>query len=369
MDKLKRFIDCYIPTETCNLRCHYCYITQQRRFNHKLFNLSKSKNIMRKALSVKRLGGICLINLCAGGETLLSNDILGVVKVLLEEGHYIMIVTNGTLSKRFDEVVSFSPHILKRLFFKFSFHYLELIRIGKLDAFFDNIKKVEAYGCSYTVEITPCDEIIPHISDIKNICFQKLGTLCHITIARDDRANGIDILSDYSFEEYKKIWGVFDSELFDFKSSIFYKKRKEFCYAGDWSFYLNLNSGSIRQCYCGKRIGNIYKNLAKPLKLEAIGHGCTLPHCYNGHVFLTLGVIPELNTTTYHQVRNRIDNTEHHWVKTKMREIMSQKLKDNNSEYDLKKKMYISCKNILNTLINRDKIYKFYKTISQKGEA
>ena len=33
------------------------------------------------------------------------------------------------------------------------------------------------------------------------------------------------------FDEYKEIWGSFDSELFKFKSEIFYKKRNEFCYA------------------------------------------------------------------------------------------------------------------------------------------
>ncbi|MFL2076546.1 hypothetical protein [Marinilactibacillus psychrotolerans] len=76
-------------------------------------------------------------------------------------------------------------------------------------------------GASFTVEITPNDELIPHIQDIKDLCIEKLGALCHITIARDDRTKGIDILSDHSFDEYKKIWGEFQSELFDFKTTIF----------------------------------------------------------------------------------------------------------------------------------------------------
>ena len=37
----------------------------------------------------------------------------------------------------------------------------------------------------------------------------------------------------------------------------------------------------------------------KPIRFEAIGCKCTQPHCYNGHAFLTLGDIPELNTPTY----------------------------------------------------------------------
>ena len=100
MHTLKRFIDCYIETETCNLRCHYCYITQKRRFNNKLVKFKHTPQEIRKALSKERLGGTCLFNLCAGGETLLVAEILDVVMELLAEGHYVMIVTNGVLTKR-----------------------------------------------------------------------------------------------------------------------------------------------------------------------------------------------------------------------------------------------------------------------------
>lgn len=27
--KIKRYIDCYVPITTCNLRCSYCYVAQQ----------------------------------------------------------------------------------------------------------------------------------------------------------------------------------------------------------------------------------------------------------------------------------------------------------------------------------------------------
>ena len=49
MDKIKRFIDCYIPTETCNLRCHYCYIAQKRKFNNKLAKFSYPKEYICEA--------------------------------------------------------------------------------------------------------------------------------------------------------------------------------------------------------------------------------------------------------------------------------------------------------------------------------
>ena len=341
MDKIKRFFDCYIPTETCNLRCHYCYIAQKRKFNNKLAKFSYSKEHIRKALSKKRLGGVCLLNLCAGGETLLSDEVLPLVKELLLEGHYVMIVTNGTVTKRFRELMLWPRELLERLFFKFSFHYLELKRLGILEQFFNNISIVKNIGASFTVEITPSDELIPHIADIKNICMEKLGALCHITIARDDRTNGIDVLSEYEFGEYKKIWGEFKSELFSFKSEIFYHKRNEFCYAGEWSGYLNLDTGILRQCYCGKILGNIYENISASISFEAIGNHCSLPHCYNGHAFLTLGDIPELHTPTYADVRNRICEDGSEWLSPKMKEFMSSRLFESNKEYSITKKGYL----------------------------
>ena len=173
MSKIKRFIDCYVPTETCNLRCHYCYIAQKRKFNNKIASFNYSSDYIRKALSVERLGGICLFNICAGGETLISDEVIDVIKELLEEGHYITIVTNGTLTKKFKMIAEFPKELLKRLIFKFSFHYLELIRLNLLDTFFENVILMKNSGASITVEITPSDELEPYIDEIKEISISK----------------------------------------------------------------------------------------------------------------------------------------------------------------------------------------------------
>lgn len=175
MEKIKRFIDCYIPTETCNFRCHYCYVTQHRKFNNKIAKFNYDPSYIRKALSRKRLGGICLFNLCAGGETLLSEDVVKITKELLEEGHYVMIVTNGSLTKRFQEISEFGKEQLSRLFFKFSFHYMELKRLNLLNTFFKNVELMEKAGASYTLEITPTDELEPYINEIKEVCMKKNG--------------------------------------------------------------------------------------------------------------------------------------------------------------------------------------------------
>ncbi|MBE5958662.1 MAG: radical SAM protein [Lachnospiraceae bacterium] len=333
MSTIKRYIDCYIPTQTCNLKCHYCYISLLEKFSNKVASFTHSKMKIRKALSKERLGGTCLLNMCAGGETLISEDVLDVVHELLDEGHFVMIVTNGTLTKRFQEITTWDAKLLKHLIIKFSFHYLEFKRLNLFDIFFENVEMMKKSGVSFTVELTPSDELEPYIGEVKELCMEKLGALCHVTIARDDRTDGIDLLSKHSMEEYKKIWGTFESKLFDYKTEIFYKKRKEFCYAGEWSAILNLETGDIRQCYCEKVIDNIYEKIDEPINFEPVGYGCKLPHCYNGHSFLALGDIPELKTPTYAEERNRKCKDGTKWLSPEMNEFLSHKLCENNLEY------------------------------------
>lgn len=347
MEKMKKFIDIYIPVTTCNLRCEYCYITQNGLFANELPKFKYSPEYIAKALSKERLGGPCHLNMCGGGETLLPVELIEIIRKLLEEGHYIFIVTNGLLTERFNEIIKFPVDLLERLGFKFSFHYKELKKRNKMNVFFENIKKIKKAGCSFTVELTPHDEIIGDIDSIKEICMKEVGALCHVTVARlHDVKKNIPILTKHSKEEYKNIWGEFKSEFFDFKMSIFNTKRIEFCYAGAWSYNLDLGTGELKQCYASNFSQNIYKNIKVPLKELAIGR-CKLPHCYNGHVFLTTGLIPELDTPTYAEMRNRkpVDGIE--WLSPKMKSFLSSKLIELNKEYDLNKKRKISIKNRL----------------------
>jgi glycerol-3-phosphate cytidylyltransferase len=265
-------------------------------------------------------------------------------KQLLEEGHYIELVTNGTISKRFDEIINVPSIYLQQLEFKFSFHYLELKRLNLINIFFDNVTKIRNAGCSFTLEITPNDELIEHINDIKALFTDKTLALPHLTIARDDRGINIPVLSKHSFEEYKKIWGIFESDLFDFKTKIFYQKRKEFCYAGEWSLYMNLFTGDVQQCYCGLQLCNLYDALEKPIKYLPIGHNCSLAHCYNGHAYLTTGVIPELDTPTYADMRNRQDKDGKEWLNENYKLFITGKLKDSNTEYSKIEKIFVNIK-------------------------
>lgn len=343
MDKIKRFIDIYVPVTTCTLRCSYCYITTHRLFEGPLPKFDFTPEFLKKALSKERLGGTCLLNFCAGGETLLAPRLVDFVRALLEEGHYVMIVSNGTLTKRFDEIAEFPKELTARLFFKFSYHYLQLKERGLLDTFFSNIRKVRDAGCSFTLEQTPSDDAISYRDEIIERSIKELGAVPHITVARDERVGGqLPILTELSREEYKHIWGdKYHSELFDFKLSIFEKKRNEFCYAGDWSAYLNLQTGQMRQCYCANFTWNIYEDITKPIPWIAIGHNCKELHCYNGHAWLALGDIPELKAPTYGELRNRVCADGSEWLQPKMKAFMNTKLYQSNEEYGLIKKLYV----------------------------
>lgn len=358
MDKLKRYIDCIVPIEGCTLRCHYCYITQHRKFNNNKAVFKYSPQQVKQATTKERLGGTCLINLCGGGETLIPEIVLEYAKAFLENDHYVMIVTNATLTPRFEVMAQWPKDLLERLFFKFSYHYLELKERELLDRFFSNIKMMRDAGASFTVEVTPSDELIPYVDECIQRCIDELGAKPHCTVARDERQPDIlPILTDMSREEYKKFWGEkFDSKLFDFKLSIFEVPRKEFCYAGVWSNHFVLGSGMLKQCYTTLVGQDIVKDPTAPIKIPALGR-CQELHCYNGHSWIALGDIPELSSPTYTEMRNRICADGSEWMKEKFKTFVSQRTCDNNKHYGFLKRSMV----LLNT-----RIIKFKRSLASR---
>lgn len=118
-------------------------------------------------------------------------------------------------------------------------------------------------------------------------------------------------------------------------------------YAGDWALFLNLATGEAKQCYKSFYSQNIYRDLSKPIVFKPIGHMCLSPHCFNSHALMTLGLIPEIDTPNYESMRNRVMVNGDQWIKKDMKEIMSQKLSDDNKELSNIKKNFISIKNII----------------------
>ena len=131
--KPKKMIMCLIPNNKCDLKCSYCYISQLPEWMKSGDKFTYDVNYIAKCLSKKRLGGECLINLTGEGETMLQKDIVELCRLLLEEGHYIELVTNLTITKVVDDFLKLPSNLLEQLEFKISFHYNELKRINLMN--------------------------------------------------------------------------------------------------------------------------------------------------------------------------------------------------------------------------------------------
>lgn len=337
--QIKRYVEAFVPVNICNMQCTYCYLN--KNIPKVICELQHEPEFIAKALSRKRLGGPALINLCAAGETTLLKNMIGLTKALLEEGHILSIVTNGTNTNYFKQVVELPENLRKNIFFKFSLHYFELEKMKKTEVFFDNIDMVKKAGCSFTIELTPDDSYLKVKEEIKELCLAKAGAICHVTVPRNDTTKEHKILSKYSIDELAEKWSDFDSSLLRFKQSIWAKPRCEFCYAGDWFFTVDLSSGITTQCYEGADMHyNIYQNVNQKIPFRAVGTKCPSSHCFNGHAFLPLGVIPEFAAPTYTELRDRLCTDGSHWITEEMSDTLNSRLKNANREYSKIKKAF-----------------------------
>lgn len=327
--EIKKFIDIHVPIFECNLRCSYCYVSQMQQ-DKKKCQFNYSADTVKEALKAERLGGICHFNVCGMGETLIPEELVDYIRVILENGHTVMIVTNGTLTKRFEKFMEFPDSLKAHLGFKFSFHYLELNRVNMMEVFWNNVRLVRDNGCSFSVELTANDSYEPYIEEIKQCCLQHVGAVCHISVPRNEAAGGITLYSKHSNEEFYKIWKSFGSLMFELKMRHWGEARKEFCYAGLWSGLLNLGTGEFNACYRQPGpIGNLFEHPDEKFEFYPIGK-CEIPHCFNGHSFLAWGVIPEIDEETYLDIRDRTNDRGDHWVNNVMSEQFSEKLFNHN---------------------------------------
>lgn len=333
--RIHKFIELLVHgTTECNFHCEYCYVWRKHEFTPGSITSEYTAKEIREALSQAKLGGPCHINACALGETLLSKDIVALTYELLDEGHYFSIITNGTITPRIDAILQFPDELLERMFFKLSFHYAELKRTKLSDVFWKNADKIKNSPCSYSIEITPCDNLIDEIDNIKKEFAVHAGSaMPHITFTRDTNKEGLDLLSELSLEEYKNVWQTFDSDLFNLKCDLYKKKIHQTCYAGSWSYRVNVVNGNLQSCYQQELVGTVFDEGQKVLPVMPVGHGCRLDYCFNNHAFLAWGDAPEIVCDNYFKVRDRRAEDSTHWVKGTYAAAMQQKLYDNNFAY------------------------------------
>ncbi len=353
MDKIKRLLLIAIPTSICNFRCSYCYLARRPvSYQGEQAQMLYTPQQVAHALRPERLGGLAFMNFCADGETLLSKDIDKYILELVKLGHYAEIVTNATITPVIDKILSWDKELLKHVSFKCSFHYIELKNKNLLDTFASNVNKIWQAGASANIEITPSDELIPLIDEVKEFSMQHFGALPHLTIARDDATDSIEYLTGLPMEEYDSIWSQFDSDFWKFKKTIFKKPINQYCYAGEWSLLINLANGNTVQCYRSNYSQNIFKNADEPINFRAIGK-CREPHCYNGHALLTLGCVPYFTEVKYGDIRNRIKSDGGQWIQPELLNFFNSTLIESNEEHNFIKK-----------LINRQRSY--YSVIKRR---
>lgn len=336
MDKIKKILLFRIPVSICNFRCHYCYIGQRPvHFQGIHPEMRLDPEEFGKAFSYSRMGGTCYGNFCADGETLLTKDLDLYVKSFCEQGHYAEVVTNLSIPQALNRFLEWDKNLLKHLEFKCSFHYLWLKEHDLLETFANNVNMIWEAGASANIEITPSDELVPYIDEVKAFSMKHFGALPHVTIARDDRTDNIDYLTELPMQEYDSAWSQFDSEFWRFKKRIFGVKQKDVCYAGAWSYYIDMVTGDTTPCYCGNVFFNFYDktNGDYPPPQEIPIVKCPLPHCYNGHALLTLGLIPNKYNTCYGDIRNREKINGTHWLQPELQSFFNTKVEESNRIY------------------------------------
>lgn len=355
-DKIVKFIDCQVNVDYCNLRCDYCYLRQMNYEYGRRYSPLHSAEYIRKAFSKERLGGICYINFCGVGETLLFHELYDIVKELTSEGHYVQIVTNATIKKEIDRYID-SDMDLSKVFFKCSLHYEQLLKRNLLDLFADNVKRLMQTDISVSVEIIPDDASVVYIDDIKNYCLNNFGALPHVSVERDSGKEDRRVCTKYSMQEYRKIWSVFDSELFVCKLEHLENQGYHYCNAGIVSGELSLTNGDLYSCIMNESLGNFYNDFSKDPFNNAVGWKCGSPYCHNCHAFLTFGCVSDQMTCTYLNIRDRIDKNGNHWIKSQMRNIMAQRLTGNvhcndkhKGQMNIEEKIYALTKGFGNNL-------------------
>ncbi len=355
---LKHFFNCIVPVYSCNFRCRYCFVHQTHEEEGKKdYHLDPEK--IKNALRIERVGK-SFMNLCATGETLIQPEIIEIAKGLLEEGHIVAIVTNATLTRKLQQLCEFPSALRSRLFIKASFHYEQLVEKNLLATYFSNIKMLHEKGISYSMELVASDDLEEHIDDILRIFKEHGEEPPQVIESRETVSGEIGRLTEKNLERHLDLWNKFDSDMFNGMQPFWGEKRKEFCYAGEYSAAIHLLGGEVSQCDKGYGIQNIYKNMEEKLLFCAIGENCQISHCYISYVWQRLcGNVKTLKHEPYYLTRNRryADGTE--WLSDEIKEAWSHVIGEKNGYYSGHKETIVGA--------FMDAYYKGAENVSEKG--
>ena len=185
-------------------------------------------------------------------------------------------------------------------------------------------------GASILVQMNLCDSYMPYFDEIQQVATKYIGALPQLALTRNENTHPIQIYTSKSKEEYIQQGNKYQSPLFDFTTKNFGVKRREFCYAGEWSGVLDLSSGVLRKCYSSPDGVDIFANPNSPIHFEPIGKNCQHEYCINSSHFMSLGIIPSIKTPSYSQLRNR---PQARWQTPEMQQFLNSRLWESNRQY------------------------------------
>lgn len=287
-EPIKHFA-CALGKSACNIHCNYCYIDYRDKTDDINMKFSHSIPYMIKALSKDRLGGVAFFDMCSDGETLLKPGIIELVHGLLKEGHYVCLITNGTLTSILEKILDISIECRKRLLFHFSLHYLELKKKLLLNTYFNNVNMVKESGASVSMSLVGCDEYIPYIDEIKRIAIENVGAAPYITAVRAAESykyNQFVLGGEKTWEEYIDIWKGFPGKSLEMRTRTI-GKLCEKCYAGISSGFINLDSGYLVSCVPGIYLDNIYDDIKRKISFLKDSHECKWGYCSHNAFFMS----------------------------------------------------------------------------------
>lgn len=301
-DKIKWAITTYVPGTVCNLRCKYCYISNCVDETHLVKASYKYPlDVMINAFNPRRLGGLAEITVISGGETLVDDVVVPFIKGLLKYGHVVTVVTNLTLNNKIDELLNFPEEYLKRLIVKASLHWLELKRLNKIEDYFGNMKKILSKGASCYPFLVLSDCYMDSLSEIEQKCMEELGVMPHCSPSmlydeKDDlKRDGRTKTSPECTKEFVDfVDKKFSSKVFDTCVKFLDVNVKDvFCYAGQWSFIVDLKNGGMLKCHNCRAEANFFESKKLP-KLLPIGNNCQIANCALQFNFVSENIIPEV---------------------------------------------------------------------------
>lgn len=340
--KIVKYIHAVQPGTECNLDCSYCYVKKQKNKGEKAqFDYPVEKII--NALTKERVGGTAFITYVGGGETVIPKESISIIHGLLENGHFLNIVSNLTYTEGIDKILEFSEELLKRTSFSISLHYVEFIKKNLKEEFIKNINRLKKADISFHINMTIGEDYLPYLQEIKEFCLQEIGFLPIITFAVDP-LNGWNRYSCFTDKVIENAVKIFEgSSVTEYEKDFPSTYRNEFCYIGDWGFVLDLKTGNVNPCFDAPQSQNIFEDLSKPIRYEAIGT-CCAKYCVMGPAFQAFGFLPEYNNV-FPTFSNLYNNRGYHGGE--FREYLNNKLEQTNNKYSPIKKSFIRIKRFL----------------------